>query len=368
MQKRIFQSIFLILCIFPIAASAGPIIRSGDSVSVGAEQILEGDFYGFGGTVTISGLANSDVYVAGGSVTVNAPVKQDLVIVGGTINVHAPVEDDLRIVGGEVTIASDVSGDLVVAGGSLKILSTASIGGDVLFFGGDVDISGNVAGSVIGVSNKARIDSSIGGDVSIQATNSFSLGEKAEVLGNVEYESVSELARAQGAVVVGDIQKKIMSQSNDSDVYATLIPLLVLLFAAFTGYLLFKAGIQRLVDTTAESYGTQGLVGLAALFVVPIVSFILMASVLGMLVGLVLFVLYIAATVCAFILSGILLGTLLMRYASKRPTVSLVSITIGVCVFYFLALIPLIGPLLMFAIFAIALGGICMRVYRITRY
>ena len=355
-----------LICIAPGLAFAAPIIRSGDSVSVDDNQVLEGDFYGFGSTIVISGEADNDVYLAGGSVTVNAPIKQDLVILGGSVNIHGPVDDDVRVAGGEVTIADHVEGDVVVLGGTLNLLSTASVGGDVLFMGSKVDISGSVAGSVVGRGGQVRIDNSVGGNVSVQASQSFSLGDRAEILGNVEYESMGELARAQGAVVVGDIQKKILPTAGVNS-YALLIPLLILLFSVFTAYLIFRSPMQQVVDATAQSYGIQGLVGLGILLVMPFVGFLLVTSVLGMIVGIVIFIAYVLLIFTTWILSGVVLGTLILKYAAKKPKITLASVTLGVIIFDVLFLVPFIGPFLVFAVFVIVLGGVGTQLYHLIR-
>lgn len=99
MKKSLAISLFVLVCL-PVFVEAGPIIRSGESVSIDADQVLKGDFYAGGASVSISGRAENDVYLAGGTVTVNAPVAEDLVVLGGVVQVHGEVTDDIRVAGG----------------------------------------------------------------------------------------------------------------------------------------------------------------------------------------------------------------------------------------------------------------------------
>lgn len=361
----VLNGIFGLLFV-PMVVTAGPIVRSGDSVSVEADQVLEGDFYGMGGTVVVSGEANHDVFITAGSATINAPVKGDITALGGTVQVHAEAGDDVRVMGGEVTLAQPVLGDVVVLGGVLKVLSTASVGGDILFFGGDLTVSGSVQGSVLAYANSVRIDANIGGDVSATVGKTLTLGDRTEILGNLQYESPSELARAQGAVVVGDIQRKT-TQSEGSPYYVFLLPVLILLFAALTGYVLFKKHMQILVDETFTSYGTNGLIGLAVLIALPFVAVLLMASVLGMIVGIALLAAYVLLVAVSWVLCSVIIGVLLSHVLTKSKNVKLLSIVLGAVVFSLLPFVPFLGPLAMFAVFAIVSGGLAARLYRVLR-
>ena len=364
-----FQFVFglmLGIMLYPSLVFAGPIVRSGDTVSVEADQILESDFYGAGGTVSISGSAEHDVYVTGGSVTINAPVDEDLVIIGGTVQIHGPVGDDLRIIGGEVTLAEEVGGDVVVLGGTLNILSTARIEGDILFFSGEVEISGNVKGGVAGMADIIRIDAGVGGDVKVTARQSLAFGDRSEILGNVTYRSENEIARAQGAVIVGDIVKESIDISKNAGQYA-LLPVLVLLFAALSAYLLFKSRLQKVIEVTKVSYGVNGLIGLAVLLAVPAVGALLIISILGLIPGIVILITYIVLLILTWVISGIVLGSLVLKSIWKSEKSGILSVIVGVILFDLLVFIPYIGPLLGLAVFLIVLGGISRLIYQAFR-
>lgn len=363
MMKYIF-SVAVVLLIVPLITLAGPILRSGDSVSVEADQILKDDFYGFGSRVSLSGKAEEDVYIGGGSVRIDAPVEGDLTIAGGTVHINAEVGDDLRILAGEVVLTSNVVGDVVVIGGVFDMSSKASVGGDVLFLAGDVELSGPIEGSILGSAEVVRIDTSVGGDVSLKVARSLTLGDRTEILGNLEYSSPSDIARAQGAVIVGDIQQK-EGAAEDNRYIAIFIPVLILLFASLITYVLFRKYVQTLVAITFRSYGMQGLVGLAMILVLPALSVLLMASVLGALVGFVLLftimLLYIGALVC----SGAIVGTFILKPITKSTAVTLYGTILGTILFALLPLVPFVGPLVMFGISMIVLGGFGMHMYRL---
>lgn len=370
-HTRVYTLIGLMIssiALIPAMVSAGPIVRSGEAVSISADQVLKGDFYGLGSSVSISGVAEHDAYIGGGTVTVNAPVQGDLTVVGGVVQVHAAVNDDVRVVGGEVLLAEPITGDVVVAGGVLKILSTATVGGDVLFLGGEATIEGDVAGSIIGTTERVRIDATVGGDVSVRATNSFTLGDNAQILGNISYKSQFDVIRAQDAEVTGTISKEaVVVESGNAWMQLLIMQILVLLFASLTLFLIAREPLAHLVERTVHSYGMQGLVGICVfLFGAPL-GILLVTSVLGSIVGIALLFAYVLLLIISLIASGIVLGAVLERLILKKSTISFLTVIFGTIAIGILILVPVLGPLALFLLYIIILGGLSTGLYRLFR-
>jgi hypothetical protein len=349
----------------PVSADS-PVIRTGDTVGVEAEQILEGDFYALGRTVTISGQAEHDVYILGGAVTSNAPIEEDLVVVGGTVQVHGTVADDVRIVGGEVVIAEPVVDDVVIVGGTVHILSTASIGGDLIFLGGEVRIDGPVLGTVFGTGEAIRIDARVGGDVSVRAGQSLTLGDKADIQGDIQYASPSELSRAQNAVVSGAItyDDKLFIPEETHQFRPLILNVLVLVFSGLAIFFVLRSRTARLVETIFDGYGRLGLIGLGMFLAIPIVAVILMASVIGFVVGAAILLGYSMLLMTAFMCLPILFGSLFQRALRLGTALTINTIVLGVFVVFAIPFIPVLGGFILFVGFLMILGGIYSELYR----
>ncbi|HEU4677750.1 MAG TPA: hypothetical protein VFS75_03490 [Candidatus Paceibacterota bacterium] len=351
------------------AFAAGPIIRTGENISIDAAQVLSGDFYGFAPSVTVSGDAKDDAYVAGGTVTVNAPIGSDLAALGGTVQVHGDVGDDLRVVAGDVTLGKSVKGDVVVLGGKLTVLSTASVGGDVIFMGGDLTVEGPVAGSVHGSAETARINAKVGGDVSLETKSNLTLGDNADIAGDVSYESESELTRAQNAHVGGSVHR---SDVQPKDVPASvartyLAGVFMLVFATMSLYFVGRAKVARVVEVASTSLGQSGLIGIASLILVPFVSSILIVSVIGGVLGVALFVAYLTALIGSLLTAGVLVGHYVGVHVLKRPPFSLPAAFLGSVLFALLPLVPYVGGLAAFALAMVTFGAFMTLVYRAIR-
>ena len=355
-------------CVAPLTTHAETVLRVGDSVTVAADQRVEEDFYAAGGTVAMSGEIVGDMYAMGGSVTANGTIAEDITAVGGTVSVHAPVGDDVRIVGGDVTIAGTVGGDVFVVAGSLTLLSSASVEGDVFFYGAEANIEGVIKGSLMGTAERFRIDSSVAGDVDITSSRPVTLGDRALIAGDVRYESFGELVRAQNAVVEGDITRNDPEQKTDDSPVGTIVTtLIVSLFAAFLSYVLFKRELQPFVQGTIKNYGRSGVLGIAIVVLAPVGAVLLMVTVLGLLVGIVGLLLFLLLCFVAAALAPVVVGGLIARFVTNRVEVNLMWIAVGVLALNVLIYIPIIGIVFAIGIFLLTLGNLVWVLYNLVR-
>jgi cytoskeletal protein CcmA (bactofilin family) len=361
-----FAALLIVILTVPSVALAASVMRTGEGVSVAADQAVEGDFYGLGNNVTMSGEVTEDLLIIGGKVKVNGKTGSDLAVLAGDVQIDGLIGDDARIVAGEVTVAGEVLGDLVVLAGSLKVLSTAKISGDILFFGTDAVISGEVGKSIFGTSERIRIEGVVRGDIEVK-TGSLTLGERADVTGMVKYTSANEIVRAQNARVAGQViqNKPALEEATFRDV---LVPLLILLFAALVWYLLFGRLLQRVSTQVVVHPVRSMLIGFGLFFLIPIAVSILVASMLGLLLGLTLVFAYIALLFAAVTISGIVAGTYLFTLMTPKHATGIPSVLFGTSVFFLLLYIPIIGPVLCIALVLTTMGALATHLYRTIRF
>lgn len=342
----------------PVAANT--VVRTGESIEVGSDQLVDGDFYILGQTVSLSGTVTDDVVAIAGGITTNGSVGGDILAITGSFQHHATVTDDVRVIAGDVTIAESVGGDLVVVGGVLKVLSTATIAGDVLFFGGSAEVNGTVTGSVLGASERIRIDGPVGGTVDV-TSGQVTLGDRAQITGDIRYISPSDLMRGQNAAVEGTIIKSIpTAPASEVSMQSTIVPFFVLVTTVLIMHLLFRSLLVRVVETIFARPLLSAVAGSAVIFAVPFVTLLLLATIIGLLVGLLLFtttlVVYVLGTVAAaYVTAG------LVSYAVQRSVdCSLWWLMCGTAVWYALFLVPVIGPAVALSVYLFALGGLLL--------
>ena len=365
MRALVFLSLAVILTL-PQITAASTVVRSGETVAISSDQVVEGDFYGLGGTVALSGKVSEDLLLLGGTVTMNGEVGADIAVLGGTVDIHGLVNDDVRVVGGSVTIAGEITGNLVVVASDLKVLSTAKIGGDILFFGAKGDISGAVAGDILGTSEYLRVDAPVGGGLDVK-TRSLVLGERAAVTENVSYTSMVELTRSQNSIVKGDVVRSEAVVVAPNEFKNALVPFLITLFAALVFQLLFKRFTMRVVESAQTHQFRAVLIGFGVIFLIPIAAMILLISTLGSLLGVLLLALYFVFLTLMLFLMGCVAGAYVMPLFRQPAEVSMLSIVVGVALVHLLMYIPVIGPILVIPLAVLTIGVIAERVYLLFR-
>jgi len=344
----------------PFIALADTVVRTGDTVSVEKDQKIDGDFYTAGSVLNISGEINGDLVSAAGKNTLNGVVATDALMVGGTVDSHGSVGDDLRIIAGDAVIAEPVTGDVFVMGGTVKVLSTASIGGDLIVYAGDVEVSGSVGGNVIGTAKSLRIDAPVAGKVDV-TTDQLTLGDRADVKGSVRYISMNELVRAQNAKVSSDISRNDPVQTNDTRgaLRSFLLTVLVVLFSVLVWYMIARRYLVRIIERALVRSIRPAATGFIALFAAPFVAVVLILTVLGSIVGVISLVAYIFAMLLAIVSSTAVLGQLVTNQVKKAEVpLSPTVILVGVAATTLCVLVPFVGPVILITAFLITLGAI----------
>jgi len=349
----------LTLILTPSFSQASLAVRTGDTVSIEEGQVTVGDFYSAASITNISGEITEDLVAASGRVTLNGIVGGDALILGGTVDVYGTIGDDLRIIGGEVIVAEPIIGDLFIIGGTITVLSSASIGGDVLIYGGDVTIDAPVGGSIIGRMNTLRIDGPVAGEVNVSVL-SLVLGEQAAVSGDVVYSSMDQLTRAANAEIGGEVLRNDpVAQRNSMQLRSALIPVLALLFAVLAWFLVARQRLNLIAERALDSKYRPLLIGLAVIMFTPFAALVLLLSVLGTLVGTALLFTYGLVLVLGVLSMPATIGKLVLRLVRKEEKVlSPLTLVVGVVVMAAILFVPVIGPVVFLGFFIVSLGAI----------
>lgn len=353
----------------PSAVMAETVLRTGSDVTVNAEQIIDGNYYvsAWFGDTAMSGVVEQDMVAVGSSVTVNGEVKEDLHILGGTAHVHGPVGGDVRIVGADVIIGGTVGGDVVVLGGTLSILSTATIGGDVFFFGANGELSGVITGSLYGSAEQFIINGEVQKKVDLVAPAGLRLTDRAVVAEDVRYSSRVPLQRNPAASVGGKVVENATLPAEQDTTKTALTVYLVILFTTLSLYLIFRREVEAVAMRTEGSWALSGLIGLGVVVLLPVLSMVLVLTVLGAVVGVMSLLLTLLLIITGIVLTPITVGALIGRQLFKEKHLTQLSIVIGVCTLFLIGLIPGIGPIMVMMFVLFTIGEVTKALYRLLR-
>lgn len=358
-QIIITSLVSVLLTALPVVSFAASVVRTGDSISIEKDQKIEGNFYTAGSILNISGAVNGDLSAVGGKNTLNGTVAKDALLAGGNVDVHGAVGEDLRIIAGDAIIAEPVKGDVFVLAGTVKVLSTASIGGDLVVYGGNVEVSGSVGGNIIGSAKTLRIDAPVAGNVDV-TTNTFTLGDRADITGSVRYVSAAMLVRGQNAKVGGEISRSdVVNKDSNTATKAVLVPVLMVLFSTLVWYLLARRYLDRIIKRALVRGIRPMATGFIAFFATPLISVVLIMTILGAFVGATALVAYIFAILLALVSSTAVLGQFIMNQIKKgEEPLSPLVLGVGVFVSGLCLFVPYIGPAVLLTAFLATLGAI----------
>jgi cytoskeletal protein CcmA (bactofilin family) len=171
----------------------------------GAEKRMGSDVFIAGGSVTLHDPVGGDLFAAGGTLDIDAAVGGDAVAAGGKVRLGAEVGQSVYAAGGQVSINGKVGHNLRVAGGHVEIGPKADVAGNVSAAGGHVRIYGAVRGHVQAAGGRLLIDGPIGGDVSA-TSGQVTLGPQARIAGKLRYRSGEALNKDPAAQVSGGIE------------------------------------------------------------------------------------------------------------------------------------------------------------------
>jgi len=339
-------------------------IRGGQQTTVGNNETITNDLYLAGGGVNNLATVQGDLVAAGGNVLIVGPVSQYVNAAGGTVIVQSNIGGSVRAVGGNILIQSVVGGDVMVAGGQIQITG-GKIGRDVMGAGGSVRIDSPVQGNVRFIGGEVYINAPVAGNVEVEAEK-VTLGSSAAIAGNFSYKSAREATIESGAKISGQtnyqplVKKEFKKQTLKFFAAAVMAKFLMILLGAMLFGLFFRKYMTNLVSKAYSQPLMELGRGFIALIILPIVSILLMVTVIGAPLGILGVIGYAGLLIFSCLIAPILIGCLAYKLTTKSDTyeVSWKTILLGVVINYLLGMIPFIGWFVVFGFFLITLGTI----------
>lgn len=331
------------------------VILEGSFVSVPKDKIVEGDYCSLGNAV-IEGTVNGDVYLIGAEATIMGEIKGDLIVFGGSVFLGGRVLGNVHIFSGQAILEGFVGGDVAFIGANLLLPGTSEIGGNLFVIAGNTSLESVVDGDVFAIVASFSISGVIKKNVR-SFVNRLRIASGAKILGTLKYRSAHTASIDSEAEVVGEVTyKPTLLKDLEASLFfkgaavgSQLFPFLTKFFYTFiVGCLLitiFPHKLQRSLLALKKRPGKSFLYGLIVILGLPILTGILLVTVIGAPFALTLLALNIISfyTVTVF---SILWGAnaIFRRFGFKENTVF--ELIIGQVAYYFLTSIPVFGVLL----------------------
>lgn len=341
MKKKIF-SILIMITLFVIAPVEAKEINSFHTVA--------------DDNVTFEDTVNGDSAIAGNLVDIIGNIDGIGFIAGQTINVNGNLEYGF-LAGQNVNINGQISKNIYAAGETITLSKDANIGKDLFLAGDTININGNIQRNINIYASTVTIKkgTTINGNITIEASN-IKVEDGTSIKGTLKYNEDAKNDISDNSNIGKTTTYEITKDEgfNTSEILSSILNMIVV-------FLSITIIIPKTLDKTNEIYKKKNNnyiknigIGFLILICVPLISLILLASNIGVYLGLILVALYAIAIYLSFIISGYLLGNLILVKLMKLNTNKYLSGIIGIILLKILMVIPVLSTII--CLIAITLG------------
>ncbi|NIM06554.1 MAG: hypothetical protein GTO55_09005 [Armatimonadetes bacterium] len=358
-------SLCLTILLFAIGSAGATELRVGEgTISVAEDEVISDDLLAFANRVVIDGVVEGDLITAASKVTVDGEVKGSVLALGQSVTLAGKVGSSARLAGEDVTIMGEVGRNLAAAGSEVYLDKTASVGNDAHLAGAILEVDGQIDRNADVASNKLTILGSVAGRVKAEATK-LSLGPDADIGGNLTYRSPEEITVPEGARVGGKIKHLLPREKAEPEPKSPF----GFWWALFRGLAVFVTGVVLLalfrghminaVNAVSQPAWKSLLFGFLILVVTPVATIILCITLIGIPLGILLCLGYVAALLLSGIPVSISIGRWLLRSLQRGRSVSpYLALFIGVIILGLLMHIPYAGWIVRFVVVLFGLGAL----------
>ncbi|MBC8024221.1 MAG: hypothetical protein H7Y14_13940 [Burkholderiales bacterium] len=284
---------------------------------------------------------------------------------GGDTEIDEPVAGSLYVAGGRVTVSAPVSGKTRIAAGRVEIASRGALAKGATIAGGRVVVKGSVEGDLRVAGGHVTLDGPVSGDASV-AAGTLELGPNARIEGRLTFRG-DQLDRDPGAQVKGGVVRKDRhSRSWDGGglgrgvAWAIWTLGLMVLAAIIAGAL--PGATRRMENELRARPWLASIFGIVALICIPIAAVLVMITIIGIPVGLLALLGYVALLVVGYVTASVVLGGLVLDKLKAGATAQTAwrvgAAVVAMLVIASLAKIPFVGGLVGLSALVIGVGVI----------
>ncbi|MFA5131594.1 MAG: polymer-forming cytoskeletal protein [Patescibacteria group bacterium] len=360
--------LFLALILLPLGAAHAFDTKTGNSIYIAKDQIVSGNFYAAGNTITIDGNISGDLIAAAETINVNGRVEGDIIAAAQTINVNGEVGGNIRVAGSSIDLNGSVARNVNAFGSNILLGTSSDIGWDAYVAGATIESRGNIAGTLSGNAGRALIAGKIGKDVNIKISEDSKsegliISPDTTINGNVNYTAKNPAQVAGSASVSGVIHQTVPETKAHNWLAAWAGVKLYTIFAALAvGLILIFLGKKitpKIIAKIDEKHWRTFLPGLIIMFIVPPIALFLAFTFIGIPLALILMALWLVAIYLAKIFTAIFVGQTILQTLTKNHNPKLIwSLILGVIITWLLFAIPFVGWIIGLIAIWLGLGGL----------
>ncbi len=374
MKTLIYKGFLLAALLFiPLGSVVAAAAETGN-VYVGRDEIMSGNLYIAGESVTIDGTISGDLIAAARSIRVSGRIEGDIIAAAQEIIIDGDVGGNIRVAGNSLVINGDVARNINAFGTNIVLGPDSRVGWDVYLAGATVEARGVIDGSLGGQAGQVLLAGSVGKSVNLTLDDNrditpLTLAPTTVVNGDLIYTSAAPAAISSQAAIAGEIKQITPPAKNDGDMTRWVWKELFAIFSALVvGLALIFIGknvTPKILDKMENEPIKTILPGLILMFLLPPIALVLAFTVIGLPLALISITAWLILIYLGKILSALLIGQIIIaKFSKSRPSHLLWPLIVGVIIAWLLFAIPYVGWFICLIAAWFGLGGIGNYAYR----
>ncbi|HTB95194.1 MAG TPA: polymer-forming cytoskeletal protein [Candidatus Sulfotelmatobacter sp.] len=339
--------------------------RKGDTVTVKKDEVIKSDLFVTGEHIRIDGEVDGDVYAFAHQVDVTGHINGDLICFAQAVRVSGTIDGNLRAGANNVSLSGSVERNVMVWNETFNLDSSGKIGRSLTGGGETLTLDGKIGRDFLGYADSTNISGFIGGSVR-GSGKSLSIASGAEIDGKATFKGQREPSVASDAKLASPVEFTKMEHKREERTGGYYLWRVIwtgtfILFGLVLTGLMPKFALET-VDSAGHIGASFGL-GVLVFFGVAIASIIACITIVGMLVGISSFMLWLVMLFAAEVVVGGIVGQWIMgRDDDFWPF--FLRVVVGIAAVRVVTSLPFIGHWAGFVVTLWGMGAISLALYR----
>jgi len=339
--------------------------RKGDTITVKKDEVIKGDLFATGEHIRIDGEVDGDVYAFAHQVDVTGHINGDLICFAQAVRVSGVVDGNLRTGSNNVTLTGTVERNVTVWNETFNLDSSGKIGRSLTAGGETLTLDGKIGRDFLGFAESTNISGFIGGSVREQG-NSLSIASGAEIDGKTVFKgnkepNVASDAKLASPLEFTKIERRREERGGGYYLWRVIWTGTFILFGLVLASLMPRFAVET-VDSAGHIGASFGL-GVLVFFGVAIASIIACITIVGLLVGISSFMLWLVMLFAAEVVVGGIVGQWIMgRDDDFWPF--FLRVVVGIAAVRVVTSLPFIGHWAGFVVALWGMGAISLALSR----
>ena len=369
MKRSLLSALVLSILFISISvpsAYATEIITE-NNVIIAQGEVIDDDLIVIGENIRIFGKVKGDVIAIGIDIIIDDGIDGDITALGEKISIKGDIGDDLFVAGSDIDIDGPDLDNAMVFGSDIKIGKDTNIRRDLLIIGTIINIEGMINKDARLYGNDITISGDIGGNVTVES-ESLTILPSTAISGDLNYTGPEEADINDMSSIKGDIiyNQKIKPQKSYLDSIKISIEfMLPLLLIGFLIIYFMPGFIERTDKIIRTRTLTSIILGITGLIIIPIVSILMIITIIGIPISLMILALYIMGLYISKIFIGITLGQYILKISGRKKQTKYLCLIVGLVALELLFMIPFISCLAKLIALVLGFGALIIARYEI---